>query len=231
MRNRNPPFICIIGVDGVGKTTHVRKIIDRLQSSGMPCKYTWFRFQNYISLAILAYCKVTGLTVSETQCDKRVSLHQFYRSRSVSWLYPLVLFVDMLPAYFIKIRLPMLLGYAVVCDRCAYDTLVDLMIDLGNPEIHKEYVGRLFRRLIPKDARVALLDLDEEIIRSRRKELRDDHTLEMRRRLYHKLSQEFQIPVIDNDAEMSKVGDVICETLVGDVIHGTPLGKSVSRAV
>ena len=216
MKDEKAPFICIIGVDGVGKTTHIRNIIDRLHEKGVPCKYTWFRFQNYISLAILGYCKLTGLTVSEMQCNKRVSIHQFYRSKLVSWLYPLVLFIDMLPAYIIKIYLPLQLGYAVVCDRCAYDTLVDLMVDLGNPKIHEEYIGNLFRKMIPKDAKVILLDLDEEIIRSRRSELREDHTLEVRRRFYHKLSRDFHIPVVDNDADISDVSEIIYKSLLGN---------------
>lgn len=170
-RKEEPELICIIGVDGVGKTTHVEKVFSELKKEGVSCKYAWFRFCHFLSLFLLAYCRVVGLTIYEIKNRQKIGRHEFYRSKIISFLYPWVLFIDILPLYFMKIFVPLRFGYTIICDRFIYDTLADLMIDLNDFEIHKKIVGKLYLRLIPKNTKVVLLDLDESIIRERRKDL------------------------------------------------------------
>ena len=97
MKKNNPKLICIIGVDGVGKTTHAQKLVGRLESDGVRCKYTWFRFYHFLSLLLLAYCRLVALTVYEAKNGQRIGRHDFYKSKIISTLYPWLLFIDMLP--------------------------------------------------------------------------------------------------------------------------------------
>ncbi len=215
MRNEKSELICIIGVDGVGKTAHAQKLLKNLKDCGVRSKYTWFRFYHFSSLLLLAYCRMVALTVFEIKDGQKVGRHEFYRSKIISTLYPLLLFIDMLPMYFIKISLPRRLGYTIVCDRYIYDTLVDLMIDLREFEIHKKFFGELFMGLLPKNTIVIHLDLDEKIIRERREDLKVDQSLELRRKLYSKLSQDLDIPTIENDRSIDEVHIEIAEILRG----------------
>ena len=202
-------LICIIGVDGVGKTTHVHKLLDRLKQNGVICRYTWFRFFHFISLPLLAFCRLTNLTVYEGKNDQRMGRHEFYRSKVISFLYPWFLFIDILPMYFIKIYVPLRFGYTVVCDRFIYDTLVDLMIDLKDFDIYKKYIGRLFINLIPKDACTILLDLNESSIRERRYDLRNDQSLKARRKMYNLIAKEFKLPIIENNLTIEDIHNKI----------------------
>ena len=83
MGKEKPAFICIIGVDGVGKTAHVQKLLKNLKNNGVRCKYTWFRFYNFLSLLLLAYCRLVALTVYETRNGQRIWRHDFYKSKII----------------------------------------------------------------------------------------------------------------------------------------------------
>lgn len=181
----------------------------------MRCRYTWFRFFHFLSLPLLAYCRLVGLTIYETKNEQRIGRHEFYRSKIISFLYPWVLFIDMLPMYFVKIFLPLCFGYTIICDRFIYDTLADLMIDLNDSEIHKKIVGKLYLKLIPKNTKAVLLDLDESVIRERRKDLAGDQSLGMRRKVYQQIAKEFNISAIKNDATIEKVHEKIIKCLGG----------------
>jgi thymidylate kinase len=205
MGKDKPAFICIIGVDGVGKTAHVDKLREKLKNEGVKCKSTWFRFYNFLSVFLLVYCRIVGLTVYETKNGHRIGRHDFYKSRIISALYPYILFIDMLPMYFTKIYLPRRFGYTIICDRFVYDTLVDLMVDLRDYEIHKKDFATLYLGLAPKNVIVIHLDLDEEIIRERREDLKADSTLGQRRKLYTKLCQDLDITTIENKKPIDEV--------------------------
>ncbi len=205
-------FICIIGLDGAGKTTHINILINKLKIDGR-YRYTWFRYNHLLSIFLLIYCRLAKLTVYEKINGEKIGRHEFYRSKIVSKLYPWILFIDTIPTYILKISIPTCLGYNIICDRFIYDTLVDLMIDLNDFDIHKKMIGRLFISLIPKNSNIILLDLDESIIRERRKELINDKSLTVRRIAYNKISKEFNIPIIQNNQSIHDVSRQINKIL------------------
>lgn len=209
MKEIKPVLICIIGVDGVGKTTHAQKLTNRLKNEGVRCRYTWFRFYHFLSLLLLAYCRLVGLTVYKTKNGQKIGYHEFYRSKMVSFLYPWVRFIDILPLYFAKIFLPLCLKYTIICDRFIYDTLADLMIDLNDFHIYSKIIGKLYTRLIPKNTKAIVLDLDESIIRERRGDLVGDKSLELRRRAYHRIAEVFELSIVENKSEIEVAQEAI----------------------
>jgi thymidylate kinase len=207
-------MICIIGVDGSGKSTHAKIILDKLQKKGFPAKYVWFRYNHIFSVIPLIYCRITGLTVYEKKDGVLYGRHEFYRSCLMSLIYPRTLFIDMLFTYLIKIVIPLKSGKVLVSDRCVYDTLVDLMIDLNNLDFHKTLTGKLFCRLLPREnTKVIFLDADESLIVKRRTDLKYDTTLEKRRAGYQNLARQFDILTITNEGDIHEVNEKICKFL------------------
>lgn len=206
-------FICIIGTDGTGKTTHVKILLNRLKINGRNYRYMWFRFNHLLSVFLLIYCRLVNLTIYEKIDGEKIGYHEFYRSKTISFLYPWFLFLDTIPAYVSKILIPSIFGYNIICDRFIYDTIVDLMIDLNNFNIHKEMIGKLFISLVPKNSYIILLDLEESIIRERRKDLINDKSLTMRRIAYTKIAKEFNIPIIENGPSIQEVSKQINKIL------------------
>ncbi|MHB8163128.1 MAG: hypothetical protein ACYDDV_02140 [Methanoregula sp.] len=210
----NPKMICLIGVDGSGKTTHVNLIIGKLKQHGIPAKYVWFRFHHFLSLVPLIYCRIVGLTIYEIKNSNVYGRHEFYRSKIISFVYPWTLLIDMSIVYFIKIIIPHRIGYTLVSDRCIYDTLVDLMIDLDDLNFPDTFVGTLYRKFLMQKTAVSIfLDIHESVITKRRPELKYDITLEKRRQCYQKLTQFYKIPVVINDGDINEVNENIFKLL------------------
>lgn len=199
-------FICITGIDGVGKTTHVNLILEHLREKGIKCQYKWLRFHHLFSLPLLAFCRVVGYTSLTTLGNsQKCSYHEFYKSRFVSAIYPWILFFDTFLFTILKVYIPMFFGISIVCDRFVYDTLIDTAVATKNHEIYKKPVGKLFLKLIPKNAHFMMLDLDKSTIFSRRPELKDDLTFDERYALYESLSSQFNINVERNSGNVSQV--------------------------
>lgn len=204
--SQKPMFICITGIDGVGKTTHVNLILEHLREKGIKCQYKWLRFHHLFSLPLLAFCRVAGYTrLSTLGNSQKCSYHEFYKSRFVSAIYPWILFFDTFLFAILKVYIPMFFGISIVCDRFVYDTLIDLEVATKDHEIYKKPVGKLFLKLIPKNAHFLMLDLDKSIIFSRRPELKDDLTFDERYALYENLPSRFNINVEDNCGSINQV--------------------------
>lgn len=204
--SQKPMFICITGIDGVGKTTHVNLILEHLREKGIKCEYKWLRFHHLFSLPLLAFCRVAGYTrLSTLGISQKCSYHEFYKSRFISAFYPWILFFDTFLFTTVKVYIPMFFGTSIVCDRFVYDTLIDMSIATKDHEISKKPVGKLFIKLIPKNAHFVMLNLEKSIIFSRRPELKDDLTFDERYALYESLSSRFNIHVEENCDSMSQV--------------------------
>lgn len=212
--SQKPMFICITGIDGVGKTTHVNLILEHLREKGIKCQYKWLRFHHLFSLPLLAFCRVAGYTrLSTLGNSQKCSYHEFYKSRFFSAIYPWILFFDTILFTIIKVYIPMFFGISIVCDRFVYDTLIDTAVATKDHEIYKKPVGKLFLKLIPKNAHFVMLDLDKSTIFSRRPELKDDLTFDERYALYQNFVNLFSIYVVENNDNSTSINKLIMSNL------------------
>ena len=188
--------LCLTGVDGTGKTTQAMELVKYFRARGKKCTYVWLRFPHLFSIPILAYARLTGLTRYVEIEGQRYGSWEFYRSKWVSAVFPWLLLLDTFVFAIVRIYIPLLLGYIVICDRFVYDILVDLMVALRQDGYHSTRVGRLFFTLLPRGTKAILLDLDVACIRQRRDDLKGDSTLRLRRKLYLRLAKDRDIPVV-----------------------------------
>jgi thymidylate kinase/predicted nucleotidyltransferase len=188
VKNDLTPFlICLIGTDGSGKTTLADKLVNELDLKGYSAKYVWFRFPRFLTFVILLVSKLTGFTKYKNYGKYHIVLHYFHLS-PFRVIYPLVVLVDMIAYYIVKVWVPLKLGYIIVCDRWVYDILIDVALDTRNPHFLDTFVGRLLCSFATEARIIFLLDAPDHVLNARRPEACLDPYTNERRSLYHRFS-------------------------------------------
>ena len=201
MRNST---IYIAGSDGSGKTTILKDIEEKINSSGKKTKHIWLRSPKILSKPLLAYCRLIGLTKYKIIDGVRYGKHEFYKSSNVSWLFPILQLVDFKIKWFFE-RKKIKSNEIVIFDRFSIDTVADLMVDTRRMDLHKSWIGKEFIEAIPKNSKIVILKVDEAVIRKRKKDTLHDELLEDKVKVYNLLSKDLYIKVIDNNKDYNIV--------------------------
>jgi len=201
-------IICLSGIDGTGKTTLAKKLVDELSSSGIKCKYVWFRNARFLCLPFLAFCYLTGYAKSIKLQNVRVGEYYFYKNKFIAFLWLWLLTFDMLFLSLWKVFLPLKRGYTLVVDRYILDATTDMMCNTRTNNPHALPIKLLFK-FMPENTLNILLDSDEEKAFQRKSDILSLKYLKERRKVYLKLAQEFKVPVINADQPLNAVWESI----------------------
>jgi len=197
-----PLLVNLCGIDGSGKTTQMGLIRSALAGKGIKCRCLRLRWIAFISYPLLAFCRLLGYTKWKTAKDARGNSftypeHQFYRNSAIARLWAWLFSFDMLLGSLIFVRIPMMMGYYVLCDRYVLDSIVDLSTETNMPNLFTSMVGRLLLALVPEGSIIIMLDVDENEALHRKNDIPSLDYLIGRRGLYLRIARAFKIPVID----------------------------------
>lgn len=203
MKNK---LISISGPDGTGKSTQIALLIEYFKGKGINYEYMWLRFNHFFSLPLLLIARIMGLSETITlKSGNKLGYHYFYKSKTISSLYVFLLLLDTMINTFFKVYIPVFIFKRnIIYDRFIYDTMVDLMVSTGT-YIGESFSGKLFLSLIPRSSISILLITDVETLRQRRDDVMYDKALEQKIDRYHKLSEKFNIPVVDANQPVENV--------------------------
>lgn len=208
-----PRCIHLAGADGTGKTTQARAILSLLQRQGIPARYVWLRFPRLFCAPFLVYARLRGYSRQEIVDGHRHGYWDFNASWLMSNVFPWALLLDTFLITLVKISLPLRLGYTLVCDRFVVDILTDLMAGMNDPRFDERTPGRLFLALLPRDARVVVLDLDTDIAQRRCPELRGDRSQSRRRTFYLDFARRRHLPVVSTEVSIETATDRLIEMI------------------
>ena len=196
----------LIGPDGAGKTTIARDIADRLHRYGVKTRVSWMRSPRIITLAVLGILRLSRLAKTVRMGDHDdvhtdLSHHPF-----LLHLFAWSVTFDYFLGFFGKVTVPrLLLRRAIICDRFAWDALVDLGLASGLDEgILDLPPGAILLGLARKHGGVLVTAVPEELIR-RRPILSLDPRLSRRLRLYDLFARRFGLGIIDSGKTPEKV--------------------------
>ena len=166
-------LICFIGVDGSGKTTISKEVAKILRERGIKCKHTYGRLQPFIlrPLTVIARKLIIRKAGKDYKAYKKEKKEAVKKMRILGKLYTMILLVDYYLQLFIRIRLPLLFGKVVICDRYVYDTVInDIPLESEDIDTIEKWINRIFN-FAPKPDIVFLIDVPEEISMMRKKDI------------------------------------------------------------
>ena len=216
-------FICFTGIDGAGKTTLAMSLTEYLRDRGIKTIYVYNRYVPIILKPIISIGDFLFLH------DKNIfkDYHDYSDSKKdISKKYPFlakcyqnILLADYFFQIFFKIRLPLLLGKNVVCDRYIYDTIItDLSIDFN---YSREDVRKLLCCMLsffPTPHITFLIDLPENIAFSRKNDIPSIDYLRDRRYMYLYMGKEQRMKIIDGSLSLEDVKYMVKKN-IDDVIR------------
>lgn len=207
-------LICIVGIDGSGKTAHARKLLFQMKRSGKKCKYIWFREPYFFSFPLMYLCRTLHFTKRIPLPNKRSQSEHVYNIDPIALVWPWVRFIDLIVWSVWQVYVPIWLGFDVLCDRFIHDVLVDTMIDIDDLKLHKARVGQLMLKLVPSFSTIVMFDINERIASERKNDIPHLEYLVSRRRLYHELSSFLNIPIINTDKPFNSVHEDLLQMML-----------------
>lgn len=205
--------IYLLGADGSGKTTYLDTVEKELNKKGITTRHIWIRSPKIFSKPLMAYCRLVKLTKYETIDGIKYGIHEFYKSPFVSWLFPILQLIDFNIKWFQEKR-KVRANDTLLFDRFCLDTLADLMVDTKRFDLHKTWIGKAFIKKLPNNCKTIVLNVDAEIIRSRKKDTLYDKSLDSKVKVYKLLSKDLNLRVIDNNRAFEAVEKEIIKNTI-----------------
>jgi thymidylate kinase len=207
-------FICFTGIDGAGKTTLAKFIVNDLQEGGIKASYVYSRYVPIVLRPVMLLGKLLFFRNKDFYRDysgysntkKRVSKQH----NILAVFYQHLLLFDYFIQILCKIKLPLLFGKNIISDRYIYDTLItDLSVDFNYSE---EDVRDILNRLLflfPEPSITFLVDLPEEIAYQRKDDVPSIEYLRDRRNIYLFIGKEFAMTLLDGSMLLDEVKAVV----------------------
>lgn len=203
-------LLCFTGIDGAGKTTLSKRLIKILNEKGFKCEYVYARLNPFILRPFILMGDqlfLRGKNVSKNYpayCGTKreaINRHPF-----LSTIYQRILLLDYFLQIFVTVKLPVIFGRNIVCDRYVYDTVItDLAVDMNYSRDQVLDLINSLLRFFPKPDVTFLTDIPEEIAYSRKNDVPSIEYLKERRGVYLSIGKEYGMVVLDGSRTLEEL--------------------------
>ena len=206
--------MAIEGVDGCGKTTQAKMLLDRLKKGGYKVMYVQPVYLLLNILTRLKYNDVTPISPRKTRTSQMSNSHKYRRT-----FFPRKLFMGLLGypyslATYVFMKLYLRRNKMVICDRYFYQFFFDVFGDWSENII----------KIFPRPDIAFFLDGNLDLFYSRMNDTFDtsvgrDYYINVLN-LYRKLSQKYGFVKIDANLNKEAINDIIFMYLTKEVKGG-----------
>ena len=210
---RNNFFICFTGIDGSGKTTLAKSLVVVMKRKGIECRYVYNRFNPFMLKPFIIVARalfLRGTDVFEDYTEDCNAKKKLFKNRFLSVIYQSFLLFDYSFQIFLKVKIPLMLGRNIICDRYIYDTVcTDLAVDLNYSEKKTMDILRKCLYLFPKPDMIFLIDVLEEVAYGRKGDVPSVDYLKDRRNIYLEIGREHEMMILDGTQDLAELKDVV----------------------
>jgi dTMP kinase len=209
LSNRSGVFVCLIGIDGSGKSTQANLLKDYLIASSVDAIYAYHRSKPWLlKFVTLAGEKILmegeHLFHDYDQYENRKK--RLFTNRIFFWLYRMALMLDYLVQTRNKISLPLNRGQSIVCDRYYFDTIVTDFAPYARKETYRiDSEVSFWSKIFPTPDVVILIDIDEGHAYERKKDIPSERFLKVRRTNYLAIVEQIRATVISGDRSIESI--------------------------
>jgi thymidylate kinase len=214
-------LICFIGIDGSGKTTIAKEINKKFINNDMNSIYVYGRIVPVFSRFLMWLGRIFILKRGKNAIFNDYENYsnqkkQIFEKSIYSKMYERILLLDHLIQIYIKIKIPLLLGKIVVCDRYIFDTIItDISINLGySLEESVDLIKSTFR-YIPYPDFIFYIKVTEELAYSRKDDVPHINYLIERKKLYDNLEKHFKIINLDGSKGIVEITNEAFNLITG----------------
>lgn len=220
--------IVLSGVDGAGKSTQIKLLLDEMQNRGLEAKSLWCRWDPLLAkpavrvLGIVAARKATIPSLQDSEAatssvadTRRAIRARLLNLRVVALIWRALLVLDYGMRLAPAVRKARRTNDVLLLDRYWQDVMVDFSYggDLADPPA-------LLRRLLPDADGIVILDVPESLALKRKTDTPDLPYLSERRRLYSEVAKRYQAVVLDASSPADEVFALLSaevERIIGPV--------------
>jgi thymidylate kinase len=227
-------LISFSGPDGSGKTEHAHTLAAALTLCGLRTRYYWSRCGNSWFIRLLSTRGSTFISGKKNaESDKIGAPGRKGRLQNgiVRFFWSYMVSIDMILTYFFHVKLKLLRGRAVICDRYVYDAAAEIESALQTNDKLNRLAIKLMLVLTPRPDISYLLDLPEEVCVQRKNENTDIEYLQQQRRAYTALAGRYNLRLERTDREFSdNTDEIIHEVLTSYyATHKTIIGSLLKK--
>ena len=156
-------IVTFSGMDGAGKTTQINKLISNIENNNKDVSYIWARggYTPGFELIKKIIRKVFGKSVPEA--GHSIARKKIISRPYVSWVWLNIAMFDMAILYGVIIRLKLLFGYTVICDRYIDDTALDFKLNFPHMKFENMFLWKLLNFIAPSPDKSFLFLIPVEV--------------------------------------------------------------------
>ncbi len=186
---RKKILICFTGIDGSGKTSLANSAVQILKEQGVSARQVWGAHQMwllkpFVQLGMMIFLHHSLKDIYKDYTGYYSSIKKASRRRVLVSVYQNWALLEYFLQVLLKVRIPLMFGKSIVCDRYIYDTMVQLHVNLGYTK--DELRSKLARvaRFYPAARMTFFVDVPEEVAYQRKGDIPSVEYLKLRREAY-----------------------------------------------
>lgn len=203
------------GIDGSGKTTQAKILLESLRKDGIEASYVWCRWEPLLLRYLMNRWKKNIKEGTEgSDCNSVIRKNKKKKLLSnpvLRWLWLFSFFIDYGLQILVKVRSKMFQRRLVISDRMYYDAVVDQALNLSErKDLLINSINSFWVRLFfPRPDLVMWFDCPEEIALSRKSDTENIEYLIERRGLYKDLGERCGWIKIDGTLPVMEIASTI----------------------